>query len=128
LQWRITPRYTFATWGGVAAAYSSSTNAGAVSTTYLASLGIGDPFNRDKRDLLAIMFGEPLSLIQVGDFVASTGVATRETRSFHIETFYRFTVNDRISVTPGVFVVTNPGNINDNKPIYVGTIRTTFRF
>ena len=48
--------------------------------------------------------------------------------SLHFEFFYRYTVNDRISVTPGFFFVTNPGHIADNDTIYVGTIRTTFRF
>jgi hypothetical protein len=48
--------------------------------------------------------------------------------SLHFEVFYRFKVSDNISITPGVFVVTNPGHIDENDTIYVGTIRTTFRF
>ncbi len=48
--------------------------------------------------------------------------------SLHFEVFYRFKVNDNISITPGVVVVTNPGHIEDNDTLYVGTIRTTFRF
>ena len=51
-----------------------------------------------------------------------------EATSLHFELFYRFRVNDNIFVTPGVFMVTNPGHIEDNDTIYVATVRTTFRF
>jgi hypothetical protein len=48
--------------------------------------------------------------------------------SLHFEVFYRFRVSDNLYVTPGLFVVTNPGHIENNDTIYVGTVRTTFRF
>ena len=51
-----------------------------------------------------------------------------EATSLHFEFFYRFKVNDNIWITPGFFFVTNPGHIEDNDTLYVGTIRTTFRF
>ena len=51
-----------------------------------------------------------------------------EATSLHFEFFYRFKVNDHVSITPGFFFVTNPGHIEDNDTLYVGTIRTTFRF
>ncbi|MEL6927547.1 MAG: iron uptake porin [Cyanobacteria bacterium J06600_6] len=73
-------------------------------------------------------FGDPDN-----DFLVQEGTIDQlgkedEATSLHYEVFYRFTVSDRISVTPGIFVVTNPGHIADNDTIYVGTIRTTFRF
>jgi Carbohydrate-selective porin, OprB family len=51
-----------------------------------------------------------------------------EATSLHYEIFYRFKVNDNLFITPGFFVVTNPGHISTNNTIFVGTIRTTFRF
>ncbi len=51
-----------------------------------------------------------------------------EATSLHFEVFYRFKVNDNLSITPGFFFVTNPGHIADNDTLFVGTIRTTFRF
>ena len=51
-----------------------------------------------------------------------------EATSLHFEFFYRYKVNDNIWITPGFFFVTNPGHIKDNDTLYVGTIRTTFRF
>ena len=67
------------------------------------------------------------------DFLVQEGTVDQfgqedDATSLHFEFFYRFTVNDNIAVTPGFFFVTNPGHIAQNDTIYVGTIRTTFRF
>ena len=51
-----------------------------------------------------------------------------EATSLHFEFFYRFKASDNIWITPGFFFVTNPGHIKDNDTLYVGTLRTTFRF
>ena len=139
IQWRLTRQFTFSAWGGLIATYADATNNGAISTNYLLSLGYSDPFGREG-DLLAVMFGQPPKIlnskdipfvdIDLGDFATtslSTGLGEDGT-SHHFEAFYRYTVNDRISITPGFFIVTQPGNIKDNDTIFVGTIRTTFRF
>ena len=51
-----------------------------------------------------------------------------EATSLHFEFFYRYKANDSLWITPGFFFVTNPGHIAENDTIYVGTLRTTFRF
>ena len=48
--------------------------------------------------------------------------------SIHIEAIYRFQVNDNISLTPGLFVITNPNHDDVNDAIWVGTLRTQFVF
>ncbi|NEP74365.1 MAG: iron uptake porin [Okeania sp. SIO2G4] len=48
--------------------------------------------------------------------------------SIHIEAIYRFQVNDNISLTPGLFVITNPNHDDVNDTIWVSTFRTQFRF
>lgn len=48
--------------------------------------------------------------------------------SIHIEAIYRFQLNDNISITPGLFVITNPNHDDFNDTIWVTTLRTTFRF
>ncbi len=48
--------------------------------------------------------------------------------SLHFELFYRFRVSDNLYITPGFFVVTNPGHNANNDDIWIGTIRTTYRF
>lgn len=48
--------------------------------------------------------------------------------AFMVEGFYRFQVNDNISITPGVIWISNPGNDTDTSDTFVGAIRTTFSF
>jgi hypothetical protein len=126
LQWRVSPKFTIAGWGGGVVTYASKTDNGAVSTNWAISLAFPDILGREG-DLFGIVVGSPPKIIEIADFDASTGI-TDEATSYHFEFFYRVKVNDNISITPGVFFVTKPGNIDANNTIYIGTIRTTFRF
>lgn len=58
----------------------------------------------------------------------SEGVDDEDDPSMHIEAFYRFQLNDNISLTPGVIVVTNPSNDDDDDTAIIGALRTQFRF
>lgn len=46
----------------------------------------------------------------------------------HVEGFYKYQLNDNISITPGVIWVHNPGQSDSNDDILIGTVRTTFTF
>ncbi|MGK7920184.1 MAG: iron uptake porin [Trichodesmium sp.] len=48
--------------------------------------------------------------------------------SVHIEIFYRYAINDFIAITPGIFVITNPNHNDNNDTLWVGSLRTTFKF
>jgi hypothetical protein len=60
--------------------------------------------------------------------VTSSDAVKDKKTSLHIEGFYRFQVTDFISITPGVFVITNPEHNNKNDTVWVGVLRTTFSF
>lgn len=122
LQWRLSPQITLGSWGGLIYSNSLESGAFAISTTSLVSLGIEDPFGREG-DFLAFLIGIPPKLL-IGNQIERFDEGT----ALHLETFYRFRINDAISITPGFFIVTNPGHIPSNNPIFVGIIRTTFRF
>ena len=47
---------------------------------------------------------------------------------WHFEGFYKYKLNDNISVTPGVIWVTAPGQDENNRDAVIGTLRTTFTF
>ncbi|MFM7190677.1 MAG: iron uptake porin [Microcystaceae cyanobacterium] len=47
---------------------------------------------------------------------------------FHLEAFYRYQVNNHVSITPGVLWHPAPNQNQDNPDIITGTIRTTFTF
>ena len=51
-----------------------------------------------------------------------------EDTPFLVEALYKFPVNDNISITPGGYVLFNPDGDSDNDEVYVGVIRTTFKF
>jgi len=48
--------------------------------------------------------------------------------SLMIQGLYRIRINDNIAITPGVYVILDPEHNENNDTIYVGTIRTTFKF
>lgn len=121
LQWRVNPKVTLGTWGAWIFTNSLESSASATATTYLFSLGLSDPFGR-QGDLLAFLFGQPPKLVSGNDVREDDGT------SLHFEVFYRFRVSDNISITPGFFIITNADHDAGNGDIFVGTIRTTFRF
>ena len=84
-------------------------------------LGVALPDFGKKGNLLGFVVGaEP--------YVSGSTIAgTPTTTPFHFEGFYKYQVNDRISVTPGVIWITNPGQVNGNSAV-IGTVRTTFTF
>jgi hypothetical protein len=48
--------------------------------------------------------------------------------SLHVEAFYRFQMSEYIAITPGFFLVTNPDHREENDTVFVGVVRTQFRF
>ncbi|MDJ0800374.1 MAG: iron uptake porin [Calothrix sp. MO_167.B12] len=47
---------------------------------------------------------------------------------FHIEAFYKYPINDNISITPGFIWLTSPNQNSDNDDAFIGAVRTTFTF
>ncbi|MFB8796522.1 MAG: iron uptake porin [Microcoleus sp.] len=79
-------------------------------------------------NLLGFVFGVPPKVTD-STFRAANGSRQKDQdTSYHLEGFYRFQVNDFISVTPGVYVILNPEHNNKNEDIWVGVLRTTFSF
>ena len=76
-----------------------------------------------KGSTLGVIFGQPPR-------VTSNDINGREDddTSYHLEGLYKLPINDNIAITPGILVIFNPEHNNDNDTIYVGTLRTTFKF
>jgi hypothetical protein len=62
--------------------------------------------------------------------VTSNDVASRLDRdtSMHFELSYRYPVTNRVFITPGVLLITNPEHNAANDSIWIGLLRTTFTF
>jgi hypothetical protein len=91
--------------------------------TYGIGLGIAD-FGK-KGNLLGLMAGVEPYLGNPRQFGASTN---RRDVPVHLEAFYKYQLNDNISITPGAIYIINPGQDRDNRDVLIGTLRTTFTF
>ena len=49
-------------------------------------------------------------------------------RPYHIEGFYKYRVNDNLSITPGLIYLTDTNQGDDSEDAFIGTLRTTFSF
>ncbi|OCR02211.1 porin [Oscillatoriales cyanobacterium USR001] len=67
-------------------------------------------------------------IVGVPPKVTSSDGAEDDATSLHVEGFYRLQVTDFISITPAVYMITNPEHNEDNDTIWVGVLRTTFSF
>jgi len=73
-------------------------------------------------DLFGVSVGQPL-IFQENDNLLGLFDSTQT----NYEAFYRFKVNDNLSVSPILQVITDPGNTQSNT-VFTGTLRTVFSF
>jgi len=133
VQWRVTPAITIGGWYGYTLAGNRRTSEEATIQNWAAFLAFPD-LGR-KGNLGGILFGMAPRVVD-NDFRARTaGVPNPNLRRridedppFHLEAFYRYRINDNISITPGAFVLFNPQGNDQNSTQVVGVIRTTFTF
>lgn len=92
---------------------------------YAATIGFPDLGGRG--NLLGFVVGMQPRLTGTTGFTVDGRRRDPDT-GLHVEGFYRFQLNDNISITPGVAWLTAPDHDNDNKDVVMGTIRTTFTF
>jgi hypothetical protein len=105
---------------------------GEVSNSLNWAVQFGFPDVLKQGSLAGIVIGQP-PYVTYSEYGPNGNVANKNQRedrtpSWHFEGFYRYPINDNIDITPGLFVILNPEGNNSNDTIYVGTVRTTFRF
>ncbi|MGB6296221.1 MAG: iron uptake porin [Rivularia sp. (in: cyanobacteria)] len=81
----------------------------------------------EEGNLGGIIIGQPPKLIR-NNYELDDKKHIDQNTSLHLETFYRFNVNENVAITPGIVVITNPEHNNDKDTIVIGTLRTTFNF
>lgn len=99
----------------------SNVSDGSSADIWYGAIGLTFPDVGGKGNLPGILVGLPPK-------VTSSDVRKDPDTSYHVEAFYRFQVNDYISITPGLWVVFNPENDSNNDTQYVGVLRTSFNF
>ena len=70
----------------------------------------------------------PKFISDIGPEELAAGVQEDPDTSYLVEALYKFPVNDNILITPGAYAVFNPNHVEENDTVYVGVIRTTFKF
>ncbi|WP_414618780.1 iron uptake porin [Calothrix sp. CCY 0018] len=120
---QLNKKTTLGGWYGFVDADETSGTGDSEVEYWAATLGIKD-FGA-KGNTLGLIFGQPPKLTQISGVAGAT---KDEDTSYHLEGLYKMKLNDNIAVTPGLLVIFNPEHNNDNDTVYVGTLRTTFKF
>ncbi len=137
---RLNPGVILSAWGGYTRAEARQQGAGANPTVNRGdkadiwnwAVTLAFPDFLKEGNLAGIVIGQP-PRVAGSDYGIRNQVITSARRrdldtSLHVEGFYRYRINDNISITPGLLVILNPEHNNSNSTEYVGTIRTTFIF
>ncbi|MBR8834669.1 MAG: carbohydrate porin [Stigonema ocellatum SAG 48.90 = DSM 106950] len=122
--WHFSPKITFSGYG--AAFFVNNDGGPSASTTltsWMGGLHFTDLFQ--KGNSAGILFGQPIYRV---DASGAATLPTNRVTPYHLEAYYRFQVNDNISITPGGFILFNPEGNRNNNTTSVGLIRTTFTF
>lgn len=119
--YKISSQAVLAGWVGITDAHREAAGGGSARienyALTLAFADFGQPGN-----LLGFVVGVPPKVVS-----RSVSIADRDT-SLHLEALYKIKVSDNLDITPSVLLITNPDANVGNPTIYVGSVRTTFRF
>lgn len=132
VNYKISPGFELGGWVGYTFARALTVNGDANIWNYNVTLNFPDLFKEG--NLGGIAFGmQPRLTATSNDALAEAiglPIGQRQDRDvgLHLEAFYRFQLNNFISVTPGFFWLTAPNHDTRNPDVVVGLIRTTFTF
>jgi hypothetical protein len=114
-------------WGGYTAASTLDHSQRSADIWYWAATLAVKDFGK-QGNTLGFIFGQPPKVTSFNNGIAGTTTQSESGTSYHLEGLYKAKVSDNILVTPGLIVIFNPENNNNNTTEYVGTLRTTFTF
>lgn len=128
LSWRFSPKVALSGYGAAMFVSDSSgrVDASTTFTSWMVGLHFNDLFHSENN--AGIIFGQPLFRADAGGAARLAPAGANRTTPYHLEAYYRFKINDYISITPGAFVLFNPEGDSRNDTTTVGVLRTTFTF
>jgi Carbohydrate-selective porin, OprB family len=101
---------------------TSATGNPVIGNASLLTYGVGAAFPNigQPGNLLGFFVGQPPTV---------TNAPGRASSAYHLEGFYKYKLNDNLSITPGLIYLTNPNQVGaGNEGALLGTVRTTFTF
>ena len=75
-----------------------------------------------------LIFGQPLNRVDAGGVAELTEPDVDRAIPYHLEAFFKYKINNNLSITPGGFILFNPEGNENNDTTAVGVLRTTFTF
>ncbi|GJD24185.1 S-layer region-like [Rivularia sp. IAM M-261] len=105
---------------------SGRVNASSTFTSWMVGLHLKDLIK--KGNTAGILFGQPLYRTDADGDASLAAAGVQRATPYHLEAYYKFKVNDNVSITPGAFVLFNPEGDSRNETTTVGVLRTTFTF
>ncbi|BAY07046.1 iron uptake porin [Calothrix sp. NIES-2098] len=126
--WRFSPKIALSGYGAALFVDDSSrdVDAGTTFTSWMVGVHFNDLFRPGNN--AGIIFGQPLYRTDASGAAQLAPAGVNRAVPYHLEAYYRFRVNDNISITPGAFVLFNPEGDSRNETTTVGVLRTTFTF
>ncbi|MDF5711122.1 MAG: iron uptake porin [Nostoc sp. S4] len=126
--WRFSPNIALSGYGAAFFVDDSSgtVDASTTFTSWMAGVHFNDLFRKGNN--AGIIFGQPLYRTDASGAANLAPAGENRAVPYHLEAYYRFRVNDNISITPGAFVLFNPESNSNNDTTTVGVLRTTFTF
>lgn len=121
---QVSSGFTLGGWVGLTNARATDLSGKPEATIFHYAVTLAFPDIGKEDSLAGVVIGQPPKVTNNG---LSTDYTDKDS-SLHLEFFYRFQATENIAITPGLLVVTNPEHNGNNDTIYVGTVRTTFRF
>jgi hypothetical protein len=150
--YRITPSFILSGWVGLTYASAESggdgVSRGDQATIFNWAVTFAVPDLGSEGSVLGLVVGQPPKVtandgrpprvipsdapFRIADDPNSGGAGVDENLAWHFELFYRYQVNENISIGPGLMLILNPDPTNtgteDQDPIVVYTLRTVFEF
>ncbi|WNZ44935.1 iron uptake porin [Leptolyngbya boryana CZ1] len=136
VNWQINPRLNLGGWFGYTNSYIPGESGRVETTNYMVYLNFLDLFG--KGNLGGLYVGQPpkitRSSLPIGSNIPdslNTGLGRsggQPGTTTHVEAFYRWQLNNNISVTPGLIWIIQPGHTPDSDSFVTGVVRTTFAF
>lgn len=122
MYYRITDLFALGVRGGIIEAKATDLEDSPRKQIASFAVTLGFPDLWGKGNLLGIVIGQPPALIFDSD------EDINNTKPQHFELFYRYTISDYLSVTPGALYVLAPDESGGGIGYWIGALRMTFRF
>jgi hypothetical protein len=123
-QWDLNPKFSLRGWFAYSNLDILELSGNGEVWTYAAALAFPD-LGKEGNLGAVIVGSEPYLGFVEGDGIDSN---IPNDTPIHVEALYRYQINDKISITPGLIWLVNPNQNENNDDIFIGALRTTFQF